>query len=116
VSAALCALVASSAQAQSVNPNCLSDRYGAVQCPPAGGACLKDRYGEIWCSPPDGGILFDRYEVAVCGPGQCITDNHGEVYCSRVPRGSAALDRYGDATCTEGCVGASARACIPPSR
>jgi hypothetical protein len=99
-----------------VNPNCLSDRYGSVQCPPAGGSCLKDRYGEIWCSPPDGGILFDRYEVAVCGPGQCVIDNRGEVFCSSVPRGSAALNRYGEAMCTEGCVGATARACTQPSR
>jgi len=106
----------SSARSQSLTPDCLNDRYGNVQCPPPGGTCIKDFYGEVRCSPQDGGILLDRYKVPVCGPGQCIIDIKGEVFCSRVPKGSAALDRYGDAVCTEGCVSAAAQSCITPSR
>ena len=106
----------SSARAQSVTPGCVNDRYGNVQCPPPGGTCVKDRFGEVRCSPPDGGILMDRYQVPVCGPGQCVTDTKGEVFCSRVPKGSATLDRYGDAACTDGCIHAAAQACITPSK
>lgn len=40
----------------------------------------------------------------------------GEVVYSRVAKGSAGLDRNGDAVCTEGCVGALAEACIVPSK
>jgi|SRR5438477_9868198 len=107
---------ASPARSQSVAPGCVNDRYGNVQCPPPGGSCVKDRYDDIRCSPADGGILLDRYEVPVCGPGQCVTDIKGEVHCSRVAKGSAALDRYGDAVCTDGCVGGAAQTCITPSR
>jgi hypothetical protein len=106
----------SSAYSQSVTPGCVSDRYGNVQCPLPGGSCLTDYLGEVRCSPADGGILLDRYKKAVCGPGQCIVNRMGEVVCSRVPKGSAALDRNGEAVCTEGCVGALAEACIIPSR
>ena len=106
----------SSARSQSATPGCVSDRYGNVQCPPPGGTCVKDRVGEVRCSPTDGGIQLDRYQVPVCGPGQCVTDTKGEVFCSRVPKGSAALDRYGDAVCTEGCIGAAAQACTTPSQ
>jgi hypothetical protein len=117
VLAALAAIGTSlSARSQSISPGCLNDRYGNVQCPPPGGTCVKDLAGEVRCSPADGGILLDRYKVPVCGPGQCITDIKGEVFCSRVPKGSAALDRYGDAVCTEGCVSAAAQACTTPSR
>ena len=106
----------SSARSQSATPGCVSDRYGNVQCPPPGGTCIKDLAGEVRCSPPDGGILLDRYKVPVCGPGQCVTDIKGDVFCSGVPKGSAALNRYGDAVCTEGCVSAAAQACITPSQ
>ena len=117
VLAALAAIGTSSfARSQSVSPGCLNDRYGNVQCPPPGGTCVKDLAGEVRCCPEDGGILLDRYKVPVCGPGQCVTDVKGEVFCSRVPKGSAALDRYGDAVCTEGCVSAAAQACTTPSR
>ena len=117
VLAALAAIgTSSSARSQSVSPGCVNDRYGNVQCPPPGGTCIKDLAGEVRCSAADGGILLDRYKVPVCGPGQCVTDVKGEVFCSRVPKGSAALDRYGDAVCTEGCVGAAAQACTTPSR
>ena len=115
--AALTFLVAaSSAYSQSVSPECVNDRFGNVQCPPPGGSCLKDYLGEVRCSPADGGISLDRYKKAVCGPGQCVVDLGGEVFCSRVPKGSAALSRYGEAVCTGGCVGASAEACITPSK
>jgi len=117
VLAALAAIgTSSSARSQSLNPGCLNDRYGNVQCPPPGGTCVKDLAGEVRCSPEEGGILLDRYKVPVCGPGQCITDIKGEVSCSRVPKGSAALDRYGEAVCIEGCVSAAAQACTTPSR
>ena len=106
----------SHAHAQSVTPGCMSDRYGNVQCPPPGGSCLNDYLGEVRCSPADGGILLDRYKKAACGPGQCIVDRAGEVLCSRAPKGSAALGRDGEAVCTEGCVRASAEACVVPSR
>jgi hypothetical protein len=105
-----------SAYSQSVTPGCVNDRYGNVQCPPSGGSCLKDYLDEVRCSPADGGILLDRYKKAVCGPGQCIVDQAGDVFCSRAPKGSAALGRYGEAVCTEGCVRASAQACVVPSR
>ena len=108
--------ISSSVRSQSATPGCVNDRYGSVQCPPPGGTCVKDLAGEVRCSQPDGGIQLDRYKVPVCGPGQCATDIKGEVFCSRVPKGSAALDRYGDAVCTEGCVSASAQACTTPSR
>jgi len=108
--------ISSSARSQSATPGCVNDRYGNVQCPPPGGTCIKDLAGALRCSPPDGGILLDRYKVPVCGPGQCITDIKGEVFCSSVSKGLAALDRYGDAVCTEGCVGAAAQACTTPSR
>jgi hypothetical protein len=104
------------ARSQSVNPGCVNDRYGNVQCPPPGGSCIKDRGGDIQCSPADGGVLLDRYQVPVCGPGQCVTDIKGEVFCSRVAKGSAAVDRYGEAVCTEGCIKAAAQACTTPSR
>ena len=109
-------LGAASAHSQSVTPGCLNDRYGNVQCPPPGGSCLLDLYGDVRCSPPDGGILLDRYKNPVCGPGQCIVDRFGEVRCSGVGKGSAALDRGGDAVCTEGCVAASLQACVTPSK
>jgi hypothetical protein len=48
-------------------------------------------------------------------PG-CLNDRFGEVRCSSAAKGSAALDRGGDAVCTEGCVAASAQACVTPSR
>src|ERR1700716_504946 len=98
--------ISSPARSQSATPGCVNDRYGNVQCPPPGGTCVKDLAGEVRCSPPDGGILLDRYKVPVCGLGQCVTDI----------KGSAALDRYGDAVCTEGCVSAAAQACTTPSR
>jgi hypothetical protein len=108
--------LALSAAAQSTTPGCVADRYGNVQCPPPGGSCLKDIHDEVRCSPADGGIFLDRYKNAVCGPGQCIVDRLGEVMCSREARGSAALDRTGDAVCTGGCVRASADACVKPSK
>jgi hypothetical protein len=106
----------SSAYSQSVTPGCVNDRYGNVQCPPPGGSCLRDYLDEVRCSPADGGILLDRYKKAVCGPGQCVVNRMGDVVCSRVPKGSAALSRDGEAVCTEGCVGALAEACIIPSK
>jgi hypothetical protein len=101
----------SSTHAQAITPGCVNDRYGNVQCPPPGGSCLIDFYGEVRCSPPDGGIFLDRYRNAVCGPGQCIVDRLGEVRCSSVAKGYAALDREGNAVCTDGCVDGSAKAC-----
>ena len=95
---------------------CVNDRYGNVQCPPPGGSCVKDLAGDVRCSPADGGITLDRYRVPVCGPGQCIADSKGEIFCSRVGKGAAALDRYGDAVCTDGCIKATAQACATPSR
>lgn len=106
----------SSAHSRSVTPGCVSDRYGSVQCPLPGGSCVTDYLGEVRCSPADGGILLDRYGKAQCGPGQCIANRRGEVFCSSVPKGSAALGRDGEAVCTEGCVSASAEACVIPSR
>ena len=113
---ALLTFVVASALAQSTTPGCVADRYGNVQCPPPGGSCLKDIHDEVRCSPPDGGIFLDRYRNAVCGPGQCIVDRLGEVMCSREAKGSAALDRTGDAVCTGGCVRASAASCAKPSK
>src|SRR6266481_9563589 len=115
---ALAALSAAPAvRAQAVTPGCVSDRSGAPQCPPPGGACVKDLHDEVRCSPPDGGILLDRYRTAVCGPGQCIAAKFtGDIFCSRVPKGYAALNTYGEAVCTEGCVPASAAVCISPSK
>ena len=108
---------AQSARAQPVAPGCVSDRSGTPQCPPPGGGCIKDLHGEVRCSPPDGGILLDRYREAVCGPGQCIAAKiTGEILCSSVPRGYAALNTYGDPVCTQGCVPASANACVGPSK
>jgi hypothetical protein len=95
---------------------CVPDRYGAVQCGPAGSHCLQDSAGEVKCSPPDGGILLDRYQTAVCGPGRCLTTRHGDIVCSSVPKGSAAVSINGDAVCTEGCVPASATACTTPRK
>ena len=113
---ALLAAFGASAHAQSTPPGFVADRYGNVQCPPPGGSCLKDIHDDVRCSPADGGIFLDRYKNAVCGPGQCIVDRLGEVMCSREARGSAALDRTGDAVCTGGCVRASADACVKPSK
>jgi hypothetical protein len=95
---------------------CVQDRYGAVQCGPAGSHCLQDMSGEVKCSPPDGGILLDRYRTPVCGPGRCLTTRHGDVVCSSAPKGSAAVNINGDAVCTDGCVQASANACTIPVR
>jgi hypothetical protein len=106
----------SSVYSQSATPGCVNDRHGNVQCPPPGGSCLKDYLDEVRCSPADGGISLDRYRKAVCGPGQCVVDTKGEVFCSRASKGSAALGRYGEAVCTEGCVAALAEAGIIPSK
>jgi hypothetical protein len=95
---------------------CIKDRYGNVLCGPAGSHCLQDRLGEVKCSPPDGGILLDRYKTPVCGPGRCVVDRHGDVVCSSVAKGAAALNINGDPVCTEGCVAASAGACVTPAR
>lgn len=97
-------------------PSCMKDRYGNVQCGPAGSHCLRDQYGEVKCSPPDGGILLDRYKTAVCGPGKCLANRYGDVVCSSVSKGGAALNVNGDPVCTEGCVAASARACVTPAK
>jgi hypothetical protein len=95
---------------------CVKDRYGNVVCGPAGSHCLRDHYGEVKCSPPDGGIRLDRYKTAVCGPGRCVANRYGDVVCSSVPKGAAALNINGDPVCTEGCVAASAGACVIPAR
>jgi hypothetical protein len=105
--------VASLAHSQS---GCVQDRYGAVQCGPAGSHCLKDMAGDVRCSPPDGGILLDRYKTPVCGPGRCLTNRTGDVVCSSVPKGSAAININGDAVCTDGCVRASATVCTIPAK
>jgi hypothetical protein len=97
-------------------PGCVQDRYGSVQCGPAGSHCLRDMAGEVRCSPPDGGILLDRYRTPVCGPGRCLTNRTGDVVCASVPKGSAAININGDPVCTEGCVPASASACTIPAR
>lgn len=103
--------------AQPATSGCIADRTGTMQCPPPGGACLLDLHGEVKCSPPDGGILLDRYRQAVCGPGQCITTKlSGENFCSTMARGAAALNQYGEAVCTGGCVSATAQACVTPSK
>jgi hypothetical protein len=116
LAAAMLAVLSPAALAQSTTPGCVTDRYGSVQCPPPGGACLTDIHGEVRCSPEDGGILLDRYKNAACGPGQCVVDSFGEVMCSSVGRGYAALDRSGEAVCTEGCVRGAPDACIQPSK
>lgn len=106
----------SSAHIACAQSGCVPDRYGTVQCGPAGSHCLQDLAGEIKCSPPDGGILLDRYRTPVCGPGRCLTTRHGDVVCSSVPKGSAAVSINGDAVCTDGCVPASASACTVPKK
>jgi hypothetical protein len=97
-------------------PGCVRDRYGNVLCGPAGSQCLSDHYGEVSCSPPDGGIALDRYKKAVCGPGRCIANRYGDVVCAGVAKGGAALNVNGDPVCTEGCVPASAQACVTPTK
>lgn len=95
-------------------PRCVPDRQGKLVCPPPDGRCLADRYGAVACSTSGGGIAPDRYGELVCGPGYCTKNRRGEVLCSNSPRGAAALDRYGDATCTDECVPARAEACSRP--
>lgn len=114
LTALLASAVLAIAQAAQAQPGCLKDRYGNVQCGPAGSRCLKDRFSDVRCSPPDGGIRLDRYKTAVCGPGRCLVNRIGDVVCSSVPKGSAALNVYGEPVCTEGCVPASAQACVTP--
>jgi hypothetical protein len=103
-------------EAERAQPGCIKDRYGNVVCGPAGSHCLRDHHGEVRCSPPDGGILLDRYKTPVCGPGRCIADRYGDVVCSSVSKGAAALNINGDPVCTEGCVPASAGACVTPTK
>ena len=95
---------------------CMNDRYGNVQCGPAGSQCLKDHVGEVKCSPPDGGIVLDRYRTPVCGPGSCLANRYGDILCSSVSKGGAALNINGEPVCTEGCVPASAQLCLTPTK
>jgi hypothetical protein len=103
-------------QPQRPHDGCLTDRYGNVACGPAASSCLKDRYGEVKCSTPGGGIVLDRYKTPVCGPGACRPDRYGDVVCSAVPAGATALDINGEVVCTEGCVKATAAACVVPAK
>lgn len=110
--ALLCSLAAETADQP--GRGCVNDRYGNPQCPPPGGRCMADRNGNIHCSTPGGGIILDRYQTPVCGPGQCQANRTGDIVCSSTPRGSAAVDRYGEIVCTGGCVPAAADACVVP--
>lgn len=111
--AALC-FASQALVAAAEKPECVTRRDGQVVCPQPDARCVLDRYGEVACSTPGGGIVHDRYGDPVCGPGHCSTDRRGDVYCSKSPRGAAAVDRYGMATCTDQCVPAKASACVRP--
>lgn len=94
--------------------NCARTQEGRIVCGEPDSACLTDRNGEVFCSTPGGGIVFDMYNIAMCGPGYCVREPQGDTWCSRTPRGAAATDQDGRARCTDGCVRASAAACIRP--
>jgi len=95
---------------------CVTDRYGKMQCGPADSRCVKDAFDEVRCSTPGGGIVLNRFREPVCGPGDCVINAVGEALCSSSQRGAAAVDRNGDAVCTDGCVKATAAACISPKK
>lgn len=102
------------ALATTTKSGCAERRDGRLVCPQPDARCMADRFGDILCSTPGGGIMVDRSGVLVCGPGHCTKDRRGEVFCSKSPRGAAATDRYGVATCTDECVAAAATACVMP--
>jgi len=112
--AAFLFLLCGLASAWAADQACTQNRYGQMVCPPPDATCVVDRVGEVVCSTPGGGITIDRYGDPVCGPGHCTRDIRGEFLCSSAPRGAAAIDRYGVATCAEGCVPATAQACVKP--
>lgn len=116
LAALLAIVILGFAQLAHAQRGCIADPYGSIVCGPAGSRCLRDIHGEVRCSPPDGGIVLDRYKTPVCGPGRCIVGRYGDAYCSSVPQGSAALNARGEPVCTEGCVRATAEACVVPSR
>lgn len=93
---------------------CMSARDGTTVCPKPDARCKLNRYGDVVCSTPGGGIEADRYGDLLCGPGYCVKDRRGDVFCSSAPRGAAAMDRYGNATCAEACVPANNGACVVP--
>lgn len=114
ICAAMLVLATGAALAQAAGTGCVTGRDGRMVCPPPDGRCATDRYGEVICSPSGGGVTRDRYDNVVCGPGQCVKDTRGDIFCSSAARGSAAVDNYGKAVCSESCVAASAAACVKP--
>ena len=106
-----CAAVAGAADKPSA---CVTARDGRLVCPEPDARCVINRHGDILCSTPGGGIVFDRYGEPVCGPGYCATDRRGDVFCSSASRGAAAVDRFGNAACSVGCVPAKAQTCAKP--
>ncbi|HEY0200588.1 MAG TPA: hypothetical protein VGC24_02725 [Burkholderiaceae bacterium] len=94
------------------NQSCTADRDGRLVCSAPDSVCANDQQGRVVCSAPGGGLEFDRYGAPVCGPGYCTKDQRGEVLCSSAARGSASVDRYGNAACTGSCVAARASLCV----
>lgn len=92
---------------------CVVDRYGATLCPPPRSECVRDSYGDWFCAGPGGGAALDRYMQPACGVGLCIADARGELKCASVADGRAAVDRYGEAVCTQGCMRATRSLCRP---
>jgi hypothetical protein len=107
--------VASLAAIAQGDTSCKTGSDNRMVCPPPDGTCMVDRTGTVVCSNSGGGIAVDRYGEAVCGPGNCAKDLRGDLYCSDAPRGSAAIDTYGNAACSGSCVRASREACVRPA-
>lgn len=99
---------------QANDKTCTPNREGKMVCPEPDASCKADRTGEIICSTAGGGIELNRYGDVVCGPGYCAKDRRGDIFCSNQPRGAAALDRYGNATCAGECVAATPQRCVKP--
>jgi len=104
----------SAAWAQEAGAGCIAARDGRMVCPQPDAKCLINRTGDVICSTPGGGIQADRYGEVVCGPGACVRDERGDIFCATSPRGAAALDRYGKATCSGACVPAASAQCVIP--
>jgi hypothetical protein len=102
----------SAAWAQESGTGCVTTRDGSTVCPKPDSQCKVNRYGDVICSTPGGGIEADRYGDLACGPGYCVKDQRGDIFCSSAARGAAAVDRYGNATCSEACVKAASASCV----
>jgi hypothetical protein len=109
--AAALALLSAAPCARAADETCTPTRDGRLVCPAPDTKCVADRTGEVICSSPGGGIEFDRYGEPVCGPGYCTKDLRGDLFCSKLQRGAASVDRYGNAACAGSCVPARAQAC-----